>query len=132
MDILEAVIYADDLVAAEEFYNKLLVRQPLIKDEGKHIFYRLQSSMLLIFNAEQSSVQCVSDKHPIPAHGAKGPGHVCLSMMGIEPAVWRKRLAELDIELEQDITWPNDGVSLYFRDPAGNSIEIATPKMWGF
>ena len=26
--------------------------------------------------------------------------------------------------------WPNGARSLYFRDPAGNSVEIAEPRLW--
>jgi catechol 2,3-dioxygenase-like lactoylglutathione lyase family enzyme len=33
------------------------------------------------------------------------------------------------IELETD--WPRGGKSLYFRDPAGNSVELITRGLWG-
>ena len=36
---------------------------------------------------------------------------------------------EVPIELETD--WPRGGHSLYFRDPAGNSVELITPGLWG-
>jgi catechol 2,3-dioxygenase-like lactoylglutathione lyase family enzyme len=26
---------------------------------------------------------------------------------------------------------PRGGRSFYFRDPAGNSLELATPRIWG-
>ena len=29
-----------------------------------------------------------------------------------------------------DFQWPNGARSIYFRDPAGNSIEIAEPRLW--
>jgi catechol 2,3-dioxygenase-like lactoylglutathione lyase family enzyme len=35
------------------------------------------------------------------------------------------------IVIEADFEWPQGGRSIYFRDPAGNSIEIANPKIWG-
>ena len=44
----------------------------------------------------------------------------------------RQRLAELGIQLEIEYLWPNGARSLYFRDPSGNSLEIAEPKLWGF
>jgi hypothetical protein len=28
------------------------------------------------------------------------------------------------------VTWPNGALSIYFRDPAGNSIELVTPNIW--
>jgi hypothetical protein len=44
---------------------------------------------------------------------------------------WRSRLAAFGIPLEVEITWPNGGRSLYLRDPAGNAVELATPRLWG-
>ena len=35
------------------------------------------------------------------------------------------------VQIERDIHWPKGGRSLYFRDPAGNSIEFASPLVWG-
>ena len=33
--------------------------------------------------------------------------------------------------IEADFRWPNGARSLYFRDPAGNSVEIVDPGLWG-
>jgi len=35
------------------------------------------------------------------------------------------------IAIESEITWPGGGRLIYFRHPAGNSVELATPKTWG-
>ena len=43
---------------------------------------------------------------------------------------WRNWLAQHGVPVETEVTWPG-GFSLYFRDPAGNSLELATPEMWG-
>jgi len=29
-----------------------------------------------------------------------------------------------------DFEWPQGGRSIYFRDPAGNSLEFAEPRIW--
>jgi catechol 2,3-dioxygenase-like lactoylglutathione lyase family enzyme len=34
------------------------------------------------------------------------------------------------VEIEAEVTWPSGGQSIYFRDPAGNSVELATPQTW--
>ncbi|MEE9589465.1 MAG: glyoxalase/bleomycin resistance/extradiol dioxygenase family protein, partial [Hyphomicrobiaceae bacterium] len=31
-----------------------------------------------------------------------------------------------------DFEWPGGGRSIYFRDPSGNCLEIAEPRIWGF
>jgi catechol 2,3-dioxygenase-like lactoylglutathione lyase family enzyme len=40
---------------------------------------------------------------------------------------WRAQ----DVRIEREIAWPGGGYSIYFRDPSGNSVELATPKLWG-
>ena len=32
--------------------------------------------------------------------------------------------------IEKTIAWPQGGHSVYFRDPAGNSLEVASPLIW--
>ena len=34
------------------------------------------------------------------------------------------------VAIETMIDWPHGRRSVYFRDPAGNSLEFATPRMW--
>ena len=43
---------------------------------------------------------------------------------------WVARLTESDIAIEADFRWPNGARSIYFRDPAGNSLECAEPGLW--
>jgi catechol 2,3-dioxygenase-like lactoylglutathione lyase family enzyme len=43
---------------------------------------------------------------------------------------WRERLEQQGVAIEAEITWPSGGYSIYFRDPAGNSVELATPQVW--
>ena len=50
--ILETVLYAADLAAAEDFYGRVLGLTRHAKGEGRHVFYKLESQMLLIFNPE--------------------------------------------------------------------------------
>ena len=35
------------------------------------------------------------------------------------------------IAIEADFEWPGGGRSIYFRDPAGNCLEFAEPRIWG-
>ena len=32
--------------------------------------------------------------------------------------------------IEADFEWPGGGRSIYFRDPAGNCLEFAEPRIW--
>ncbi|HRN84977.1 MAG TPA: VOC family protein [Hyphomicrobium sp.] len=131
-DILEAVIYASDLPAAEAFYTRLLGVAPHAKLDGRHIFYKLSHGMLLIFDPAVTRTP-PDGPLPVPPHGAEGQGHVCFAARGAdEIQAWRQRLSAMDVAIESDFEWPQGGRSIYFRDPAGNSIEIAEPRIWGF
>ena len=48
--ILETVLYARDLAAAEAFYGGVLGLEPFAKQPERHLFYRCGGQMLLIFN----------------------------------------------------------------------------------
>ena len=68
---------------------------------------------------------------PVPPHGTQGPGHVCFAASAAEIDAWATRLGQAGIEIEEDFEWPQGGRSIYFRDPAGNSLEFAEPRIWG-
>jgi catechol 2,3-dioxygenase-like lactoylglutathione lyase family enzyme len=70
-------------------------------------------------------------KLPVPPHGAFGEGHVCFRATSAEITAWRARLEKLGVVIEADFEWPGGGRSIYFRDPAGNVLEFAEPRIWG-
>lgn len=128
--ILESALYVDDLEAAEAFYGGRLGLERIGKVAGRHVFFRCGPGVLLIFAPEATEVVDPSAPLAVPPHGARGPGHLCFAAepQGIE--AWRARLAALGIPLESEVAWPWGGLSLYFRDPAGNSLEIAESRIW--
>ena len=133
--ILETVLYAKDLAAIEGFYRDVLGMQPFAKAAGRHLFYRCggtgREQVLLIFNPIATSVPPSGDSLPVPPHGMEGEGHVCFRASAAELQAWRQRLTEMRVLIEADFEWPAGGHSIYFRDPAGNCLEFAEPKIWG-
>jgi catechol 2,3-dioxygenase-like lactoylglutathione lyase family enzyme len=87
--------------------------------------------MLLIFNPDVTRTPSKGTL-PVPAHGATGEGHVCFAATAPELDGWRAVFASLGIAIEADFEWPGGGRSIYIRDPAGNSVEFAEPRIWGF
>jgi catechol 2,3-dioxygenase-like lactoylglutathione lyase family enzyme len=47
-----------------------------------------------------------------------------------ELRAWEDHLRSRDITVESRVGWPAGGTSLYFRDPDGHSLEVATPGLW--
>jgi catechol 2,3-dioxygenase-like lactoylglutathione lyase family enzyme len=126
--ILETCLYVDDLEAAKEFYTQVLGMEVYSEMENRHVFFRCGSQMLLLFNPEETSTQ--RPGMVVPTHGANGPGHVAFHTEQSEISDWKRVLRDREVEIETEIDWPRGGHSIYFRDPAGNSVELATVSMW--
>ena len=128
--ILETAVYASDLAAAEAFYGGLLGLPMLDRVEGRHVFFRVGPGVLLIFNPDATEVPSGNPALAVPAHGARGPGHVCFSASRDEIAGWRTQFQNAGVAVEAEFDWPNGARSLYVRDPGGNSVEFAEPRLW--
>ena len=131
--VLETAVYVDDLEKAEQFYGGVLGLPKIFAVPGRQLVFRCQDSILLVFNPEHTSrEQIVINGGIIPLHGTHGAGHVAFRVAEAELETWRKRLHSAGVAIESEVTWPNRARSIYFRDPAGNSLELATPNMWEF
>lgn len=130
--ILESALYVTDLDAAEAFYGEVMGLERIAKVVGRHVFFRCGQGVLLIFNA-QATRQPPSPQArlPVPPHGTTGQGHLCFAATAAEIGQWKATLEGKGIVIEADFEWPMGGRSIYFRDPDGNSLEIAEPKIWG-
>jgi catechol 2,3-dioxygenase-like lactoylglutathione lyase family enzyme len=125
--VLETILYVDDLDAAERFYGEVLGLALDSRKPGLFCFFRIGDAMLLLFQPEASR-----RSREVPAHGAVGPGHACFAVREDELDGWRRHLEARGVAIEHQQAWPRGGRSFYFRDPAGNSLELATPRIWGF
>ncbi len=129
--ILETVLYAPDLDAAETFYSDILGLVPFQKQADRQLFYRCGNQVLLMFNPDATRHPPKPGALPVPPHGMTGEGHVCFRASAAEINAWKTHLEARDVEIESDFIWPSGGRSIYFRDPAGNCLEFAEPKIWG-
>ncbi|MFT4184991.1 MAG: VOC family protein [Rhizobium sp.] len=129
--ILETALYADDLDAAEAFYGGILGLETISRGGNRHVFYRCGPGVLLIFNRQETMKPPAPGALPVPPHGARGHGHVCFRVGNNDIEAMAQRLKAASIAIEADFHWPSGGRSIYFRDPAGNSLECAEPKIWG-
>jgi len=123
--ILETALYAEDLDQAESFYKSVLGLNLFAKEASRHLFFKLGDQMLLLFNPARTI-----EEAEVAPHGARGPGHVAFTVPMSEMDGWKKELKGKGVEIEKDVQWPKGGRSLYFRDPAGNCLELASPLVW--
>jgi catechol 2,3-dioxygenase-like lactoylglutathione lyase family enzyme len=120
-----------DLEAAARFYSQVMGLEKIFSVAGRHLVFRCQESILLLFNAENTERErVVINGGAIPLHGAKGAGHMAFRVTKNELEAWREHFRKAGVAIESEISWPNGAHSIYFRDPSGNSLELATPEMW--
>lgn len=129
--ILEAALYVDDLDAAEQFYGEILGLEQIQRVSDRHVFYRVGGSVLLMFNPDQTEQPPANPDLPVPPHGARGAGHVCLVLTRDEITTMRKHLLDWNIPIDAEFDWPGGAHSLYVRDPSGNSVEFSEGHLWG-
>jgi catechol 2,3-dioxygenase-like lactoylglutathione lyase family enzyme len=125
--IVETAIYADKLDLAERFYHDVLGLAVLASEQGRHVFFLVgDQDVLLVFRP-----QATRRGDRLPAHGTTGSGHFAMGIAAEDLDSWRDWLVDHSVVIEHEETWPHGGHSLYFRDPAGNSVELITPGVWG-
>ena|ERR1051326_8992879 len=124
--IFETVLYAEDLAAAEQCYDGVLGLERL-GCSALVVSLRCGAGVLLIFDPRKSGV---TDRD-VPSHGTHGVGHVAFAAKPQDLPAWREQLQQAGVPIEKEIDWEEGGRSIYFRDPAGNVVELAPPTMWG-
>jgi catechol 2,3-dioxygenase-like lactoylglutathione lyase family enzyme len=132
MRVLESALYAENLEETAAFYAEVLGLERIATAEGRHVFFRAGAGVVLLFRPSATQEPPAPDARvPVPPHGSRGEGHLCFAASADEIDGWRERLASAGVAIEADFDWPQGGRSIYFRDPAGNSIEMAEPRIWG-
>jgi catechol 2,3-dioxygenase-like lactoylglutathione lyase family enzyme len=123
--IFETVLYAENLAATAAFYRDVLGLEIITQSELV-VSFRCAGGVLLIFNPQLSS----APGRDIPSHGKSGAGHLAFAASDAEREAWKQRLIGAGVPVEAEVNWEQGGRSLYFRDPAGNSIEFAPLTLW--
>lgn len=132
MRVLETALYADNLEETAAFYAEVIGLDRIGEAEGRHAFFRAGEGVVLLFRPSATrEPPAPGARVPVPPHGADGAGHLCFAGTAAEIGRWRERLEAAGVAIESDFEWPQGGRSIYFRDPAGNSVEIAEPRIWG-
>jgi catechol 2,3-dioxygenase-like lactoylglutathione lyase family enzyme len=128
--ILETALDCDDLPKSAAFYASLFGAAPMLTSDRLVAIDAGEGTVLLLFQRGLSSDPVQLPGGLVPAHDAGGPGHLAFAIEASHIAEWDARLRALGIAIESRVTWERGGVSLYFRDPDGRSVELATPGVW--
>lgn len=129
--IIETCLYSEELLPLKHFYERLPGVNLIAEEKGRHLFFKCGFQMLLIFDSNHTSVeQTEVNGKRIPLHGAKGAILIAFSVQNNTIDQWKSLMKRKSIPIESDVTWSNGSVSIYFRDPAGNSLEIVEQGLW--
>ncbi len=128
--VLETSLYVADLDRACEFYQRVFGFERFVHDGRMCALGVPGSQVLLLFRHGSANEPAPVPGGIIPPHHGTGELHLCFAVPFGELAAWETHLRKLDIAVESRIRWPRGGTSLYFRDPDGNSLEVATPGLW--
>ena len=125
--VLETALYHDpvDRAEIERFYSETLgLRQISSWPDG--IAFRIGAGVLLLFARDGLKQR----EGPVADHGSVGPGHACFVATGADYEGWKRRLTERGLQITHEHEWKEGRRSFYFKDPAGNLLEIADGDLW--
>ena len=124
--IKETCLYVKDLHRTRGFYEGKLGLECIGLVEGRHVFFRAGTSVLLCFIAEATKTDT-----KLPPHYGSGSQHFAFETDNSQYEAWKEKIKTEGITIEQEAEWPRGGRSFYFRDPDDNLAEIVMQGIWG-
>jgi catechol 2,3-dioxygenase-like lactoylglutathione lyase family enzyme len=130
--ILESSLYVADVDRAVAFYESVLGLRRINDGyfeggRGAALQVGPGPSVLLLFRADITRLGGI-----LPAHGTTGAGHVAFRIDAGDRDKWREQLKAHGVAIEQEFAFGDNPPSIYFRDPDGNSLELAVSSIWKF
>jgi catechol 2,3-dioxygenase-like lactoylglutathione lyase family enzyme len=122
--VMETSLYVDDLGVTTAFYQHVFGFAINFAADRLVSLAVCPGQVLLLFT-KQGSIAL-----PKGGHHGDGQLHMAFSVAAEQIEPWRAHLAALGIPLDDEIHWDRGGVSLYFRDPDGHLLEVASPGVW--
>lgn len=123
--IKETCLYVSDLDSAVGFYHEILELPIISRVEGRHVFFRCGSSVLLCFLPEATEVEST-----LPSHYAKGKQHIAFEVQKSDYLKTKSKLLEQGITFTHEQEWSHGLKSIYFEDPFGHVLEVVPKGIW--
>ena len=128
--VLETAIYVDDLRAAHSFYGETLGLQRVLDTPRMMTYAVAPAQVLLVFQRGATRDDSPTAGGVVPGHHSDGPAHFAFAVDTGDFEAWKAHLARRDVTVTSEVVWSKGGRSLYFNDPDGNVLEMATPGLW--
>lgn len=125
LQIKENCLYVSDLLRTRHFYEEVIGLKLISFVEGRHVFFRAGTSVLLCFLPEVTKKE-----KTLPPHFAYGQQHLAFEVSQKEYEEWKRKLTEQNIQIIHEQHWKEDLYSFYFYDPDLHVLEIIPPGIW--
>jgi catechol 2,3-dioxygenase-like lactoylglutathione lyase family enzyme len=128
--VLETAVYSDDLARAQAFYGGVLGLERVLDTPRMLTYAVAPAEVLLVFKRGATREDSVTAEGVIPGHHSVGPAHFAFAIDAADYEAWKAYLVNAGIQIHSETNWSRGGRSLYFDDPDGNVVELATPGLW--
>ena len=128
--ILETAINTEDMARSRAFYEGVFGLEPIYSDDRLSAYAVAGRDVLLVFRKGKTGQTVTLPSGTIPGHGGDGALHVAFAIAKDELDRWEAHLASHGVAIEGRNDWERGGRSIYFRDPDGHLLELATPGLW--
>ena len=124
--IKETCLYVTDLDRTTQFYHEALGLPVIGRVDGRHVFFRAGTSVLLCFIAGKTK-----EDQELPPHYGSGQLHMAFEVAPADYANWQEKVRAAGLPILHEATWKGGHRSFYFHDPDGHVLEIVEEGMWG-
>lgn len=128
--LLETALYVDDMGRAVAFFRDVLGLSAMLETPRLTAFDAGGSGVLLLFQRGSTSEDIQNERGTVPGHHGEGPLHMAFRITDADYDAWAAKLTAHGVTMRGEMAWPKGGRSLYFEDPDGNVLELATPGLW--
>ena len=128
--LLETALYVDDMERSVAFFRDVMGLKTMIEGDRLTAFDAGRQGVLLIFRRGASLDDMPGPGGVVPGHDGSGPLHMAFAVPADSYDEWHRHLATAGVRIRGEMRWPRGGRSLYFEDPDGHLLEVATPGLW--
>ena len=128
--IVETAIHVENVAESAEFYRRLFGLDQLAGDDRFCALAVPGHAVFLLFKKGGTLEPVPTPGGLIPPHDGDGHMHMAFAIPSGSADDWVKRLEACAVPVESRVEWDSGGTSLFFRDPDGHLIELATPGTW--
>lgn len=129
--VLETALFVEDVERSAGFYQQLFGFEVMFQSDRLCSLNVSLAQVLLLFKRGASLDDIRLPGGIVPGGlDSHGRSHMAFAIPAEQLEAWRHWLEQNAVDLESTVRWERGGVSLYFRDPDGNLLELATPGVW--